>query len=530
MHGSERIGTEFAGYRIESLLGRGGMGVVYRAEHIRLQRPVALKVLAHEVASEASFQQRFVRESQMAASLDHPNIIPVHDAGEVEGVLYLSMKLVDGSDLKDVIERNGALEPHKAVELLDQVASALDAAHENGLVHRDVKPQNILVARERDHERVYLSDFGLTKHSEAESGLTATGTFMGTIDYVAPEQIQSQPVDGRTDVYALGCVAYECLTGRVPYERDTDVAKIYAHLSDVPPPISTLRPDLPAGLDTVIATAMARQKEHRYGSCRAMVAALRTQLAAAAPAPAVAPAAAPAWAPAPQPAATAAHATVAQAPPPLPAPGWDYAQPAAPRRSRAPILLAVVAALALLAGGAYFFFADETDGPRDNRNREEPTGPAQLLTIGADDVTATSTAEPGVDAAGETVEYGASNVVDGDATTTWRTPGDGIGEALVLDLGQSVHVTRIGLIPGYAKVDPADQTDRFFENRRVVEVEYSFTDGSTATQEFEESPELQSVDVDETTETVTVTIVATTSHGGRDYTPISEVEVFGVPQ
>ena len=209
-----RIGTEVAGYRIEGVVARGGMGVVYRAHQLRLGRPVALKVLAPELANNEGFRERFEHESRLAAAIDHPNIIPLYEAGESDGVLYLSMRFVDGIDLKRLLALEGSLEPPRALAIVSQVAGALDAAHERGLVHRDVKPGNVLLASGTGTEasdHCYLVDFGLTKDTSAAVELTATGTFVGTIDYVAPEQIDGSPPDGRSDEYSLAAVLFECL-------------------------------------------------------------------------------------------------------------------------------------------------------------------------------------------------------------------------------------------------------------------------------------------------------------------------------
>jgi YVTN family beta-propeller protein len=275
-----QVGQHFAAYRIESLIGRGGMGVVYLAEDPRLDRRVALKVLMPSLAGSASFRSRFDRESKLAASLDHPHIIPIYEAGEADGRLYLAMRYVEGTDLKALLQK----EPPSAermVAIIDQVADALDAAHARGLVHRDVKPGNILVAAKVDEnspEYCYLCDFGLTKPASGASELTGSGQVWGTGDYLAPEQIHGEAVDSRTDVYALGCMVYECLTGSVPYPREHEVAVMFAHLSQPPPSVTAARPDLPPGIDAVIATAMAKAKEQRYPTCSALAADVRAEL------------------------------------------------------------------------------------------------------------------------------------------------------------------------------------------------------------------------------------------------------------
>ncbi|MFJ3234371.1 serine/threonine-protein kinase [Streptomyces sp. NPDC086787] len=278
---AEPVGQLIAGYRIEGEIGRGGMAVVYRAHDLRLDRTVALKLLAPELARNDTFRQRFTHESRVAAAIDHPNIVPVFEAGETDGVLYIAMRFVSGSDLRHLLDRQGPLSLAVAVRIAAQVASALDAAHEHGLVHRDVKPGNILVGQgtDSDHpEHVYLTDFGLTKKSLSLTGFTTAGQFVGTLDYVAPEQISGRPVDGRCDVYGLACVVHETLTGHPPFRRDEDLALLWAHQYDAAPPPTGARPDLPAAVDAVFARALAKSPGDRYDSCRAFVAALRAAM------------------------------------------------------------------------------------------------------------------------------------------------------------------------------------------------------------------------------------------------------------
>ena len=263
-------GEIVGGYRIERLLGRGGMAAVYLAEDTRLKRKVALKVLSPELAADEVFRQRFVDESERLASVDHPNIIPVYEAGQDDGHLFIAMRLVDTTDLKQLIATAGPLPPERAVALITQVAGALDAAHAKGLVHRDVKPANVLVALGSGGDHAYLSDFGLTKRTEETSGLTKTGYFMGTIDYVAPEQISGKGVDGRTDQYALACVLFQCLTGHPPYQRDDDAAVLFSHLSEPVPSVTKARPELPAAIDVVLAKGMAKEKDDRYPDCMSL--------------------------------------------------------------------------------------------------------------------------------------------------------------------------------------------------------------------------------------------------------------------
>src|SRR5438093_125101 len=266
----QRIGRELGGYRILEQLGRGGTSVVYRAEHVRLGRQAALKLLSPGFG-DADFSDRFLRESRLAASLDHPSIVPVYDAGEEEGLLYIAMAYVEGTDLKTLVAEEGPLPLGRSLGIAGQVASALDAAHDRGLVHRDVKPANILVGSD---DRAYLSDFGAVKEL-ASGGMTRTGSFVGTIEYCAPEQIEGGAVDARTDVYALGCVFWECLTGTPPFHRQTEVAVLNAHLHSDPPKLAGVAPELPSGLEPVLTRALAKQPLDRYGSCGAFVAAAR---------------------------------------------------------------------------------------------------------------------------------------------------------------------------------------------------------------------------------------------------------------
>jgi serine/threonine protein kinase len=256
-------GSQIAGYRIEGVAGGGGMGVVYRATQAALDRSVALKVIAPDLAEDDEFRTRFKRESRLAASIEHQNVIPIYEAGEVDGVLFLSMRYVEGTDLRSLLSREGSLEPHRATRIVAQVAEALDAAHAAGLVHRDIKPGNILIA---PGEHPYLTDFGLTKRASSESALTKTGALVGTIDYVAPEQVEGRLVDARSDVYALACVLYHLLTGRVPYEKPSDMARLFAHVNEAPPVPSAAEPGVPHELDEVVARGMAKDPDDRYQS------------------------------------------------------------------------------------------------------------------------------------------------------------------------------------------------------------------------------------------------------------------------
>ncbi len=337
------VGDELAGYRLQGVLGRGGMSVVYEAENPRLGSTVALKVLAPELATNDAFRTRFLKESRIAASLNHPNVIPIYDMGSHEDLLFIAMRYVSGADLRAVLKNHEAIAPDQALLLISQAGRALDTAHRHGLVHRDVKPGNILIEHGSDDDdepdHVYLTDFGISKHAASRSGLTATGEFMGTIDYIAPEQIRSQPTDGRADIYSLGCVLYECLTGRVPFAKDIDAAVIWAHVEEMPTLPSSLQPALPPGIDQVMSKVLAKDPGDRYATCREFVHATRAALLGAAsavprtatvlaaspavaepasPAPAAPPSLAPAEPPSPAPAAAAASSHDVTTPTPAP--------------------------------------------------------------------------------------------------------------------------------------------------------------------------------------------------------------------
>ena len=371
-----RIGSEFAGYRLEALLGHGGMSIVYRAEHVVLGRTVALKLLSPQLSEDEAFRERFARESRLAASLDHPNIIPIYEASESEGVFFIAMRYVEGSDLRTRL-KGGPLTPQAMIGIVDQTANALAAAHSHGLVHRDVKPANILIdpgAGRGEADHVYLSDFGVAKQMAAP-GLTKMGTFVGTADYASPEQIEGRALDARADVYSLGCVIYECLTGTSAYEKDSEVAQMYAHLLEPPPVVTDTRPDLPPAINDVVSKAMAKSPDDRYPGSKELAAALRdvladvpeeaaaaarapsTMLAASPPvtgasgesppatgASAAAPAAAGATSIA-QGGATSGGAGAGAPPPEQPAP----AAPSGGERSRRGPLIAVLAAVGLVA-------------------------------------------------------------------------------------------------------------------------------------------------------------------------------------
>jgi serine/threonine protein kinase len=259
-------GEVFAGYRIERRLGRGGMGILYLALEPGLERRVALKLIAPEAAADEVFARRFAEESRIAASIEHPNVVPIYAAGEEDDVPFIAMRFVAGSDLGRRIASEGRMAPAEAVALIAQVGNGLDAIHAAGLVHRDVKPANVLLSGEGGSEHAYITDFGVARNVATESGLTQTGRFVGTLDYVAPEQISGDAIDARVDVYAVGCLLYKLLTGEVPFPREGEAARLYAHLNDPPPAPSLLEPSLPMALDDVVIRAMSKAPEDRYPS------------------------------------------------------------------------------------------------------------------------------------------------------------------------------------------------------------------------------------------------------------------------
>ena len=277
-------GTEVAGCRIGAVAGRGGMGVVYRATQLALERVVALKVIAPELARDVAFRARFERESLIAASIEHPNAIPVYEAGERDGVLYLVMRWVEGTDLRALLREEGPLEPPRAAALLVPIAAALHAAHRRGLVHRDVKPANVLVARDEDGaEHPYLTDFGIARRLDAtmagDPALTQTGMMIGTVDFMAPELVRGERGDARSDVYSFGCMLFEALAGRVPYPRDYEIAKLQAHVEEPPPSLHAVRPGLTPALDAVVRRAMAKSPEDRFQTAAELGRALEAAVA-----------------------------------------------------------------------------------------------------------------------------------------------------------------------------------------------------------------------------------------------------------
>ena len=355
-------GSRIAGYRLEERIGQGGMAVVFRARDEGLGRLVALKILAPTLAGDAAFQRRFISESRAAAAIDDPHIVPVFAAGEADGVLFIAMRYVAGGDAHSLLDREGPLPPGRVAAIISPVASALDAAHGAGLLHRDVKPSNMLMdvlPGRPDH--VYLSDFGLSKAVASTSGMTRAGEVMGTLDYMAPEQIAGQPVDGRTDQYALACSAFELLTGAPPFRRDEPTAVMYAHLSESPPRLTSRRPGLPQAANGVLSTALAKAPGDRYASCGQFADALRDAfgfprydsgpavMAEATHPPTEIARPAPRVADPPTTLTSIPAARNAFTDPGQPPPGSDTAQP--PRRLRRRVVVAALAAVIVAAAG-----------------------------------------------------------------------------------------------------------------------------------------------------------------------------------
>jgi serine/threonine protein kinase len=261
-------GSRLAGYRLEAQIGAGGMAVVFSAIDERLSRRVALKVLTPDLADDAEFRERFMRESRVAAAVEDPHIIPVYEAGEADGTLFIAMRFVSGGDLRSIMQREGPMTPVRAAAFISPVASALGAAHRAGLVHRDVKPGNVLVDTQPGRpDHVYLSDFGLSKSVVSTTGLTTAGHFLGTPAFAAPEQIAGEKVDGRADQYALACLAFQLLAGSAPFAHTEPMAVLWAHTSKPPPSLVAVRPDLPSSVDQVLVRALEKEPANRFASC-----------------------------------------------------------------------------------------------------------------------------------------------------------------------------------------------------------------------------------------------------------------------
>jgi DNA-binding NarL/FixJ family response regulator len=268
--GELAIGSTFAGHRVDGIAGRGGMGVVYRATDLTLDRRVALKLIAPSLAADPVFRARFELECRLAAAIDHPHAVEPFRAGEESGLLYVTMRFVEGTDLRELLRATERLAPRRAATIVHEVAGALDEAHRHGLVHRDVKPANVLIASHEGVERAYLTDFGVCRQRAVASELTGTGLAIGSADYMAPEQAQGADIDARADIYSLGCVLFQTLTGSVPYDRDSDVEKLWAHAHEQPPALRDIRPDLPEELGDVLARSMAKDPSDRQPTAGAL--------------------------------------------------------------------------------------------------------------------------------------------------------------------------------------------------------------------------------------------------------------------
>ena len=491
------VGSEVAGYSVESVLGRGAMGVVYVARQRSPARLVALKLIAPAFANDEAFRRRFLREAAAAAAIEHPHILPVYATGESDGTLFMATRLIEGLDLRELLARLGTLPLARVETVARQVGEALDAAHARGLVHRDVKPGNVLVvepADADDEDFCYLTDFGVSvwTASTAET-VASTGHLVGTANYVAPEQIEGGRVDGRADQYSLGCVLYECLTGRPPFGGRNPPATLYAHVHEPAIPPSDLRPGLPGRADAVLARALRKDPADRYGSCREFAKDLRDGLSASPPV---------------QPASTVDMVEA-----------WEPAS-----RRRRPWLSVTVGVLgaALVAITASVAF-------RDGAPPITPKPRPELIRDGVQ-VIASSTAPSSTDAAGHPVTYMPANVIDGEVGTAWRTPGDGHGETLTLIFDNPIDLVRIGLIPGYAKTDPESGVNRFTQNRVIRSVTYEIPGVADTRKTFRAAPAPQFVRLHATTSRVTVRIRETSEPGSADFTAISEIYVYGFLQ
>jgi serine/threonine protein kinase len=520
-----RAGDEIGHYRLERLLGQGGMAMVFIARDLVLERPVAVKVIAPRIADDERFRDRFLRESRLAARIEHPNIVPVYSAGEVDGLLYIAMRYINGSDFESMLDssesRSRLLPIELILSIMDPVGDALDTAHTQGLVHRDVKPANILLEQRRDAYDVYLSDFGIAKAIEGTRH-TVDGDVLGTPSYIAPEQALGRPVDNRTDVYAMGCVLYRCLVGRPPFARDHPLAELAAHYLEPVPAMSATLTHL-APLDPVLARALAKDPDDRPSSCAELLAELRGALAT-----------------------LDGDSTVAI--PTTQLADWRNSagsfedrkaesadegrvragRPARRRYAYVASGLALLAALAFVGGRVV---ADET-GPTttaDSLGTGDATPaifeaevPDPPVSNGFDGCT-----PPNVQ------NYGADKLFDKNNDTAWRMefrdPKD--LSPIKLRLAESSRVSEVGLIPGFAKTDPCDETDRFSENRRITQVRWTIGEVSVVQNLDPDNRKMQSMRLPLSPQgkVVELQILAVsedpTPEDERDFITISEVSV-----
>lgn len=446
------------------------------------------------------------------------------------------MRLVDGEDLREILRTSEPLERERVLAIVGQIGGALDAAHARGLVHRDVKPGNILVEHQReadDTDFCYLTDFGVSVWTTSSAGtMTTAGHMVGSVSYAAPEQIEGKRVDARADLYSLGCVLYECLTGSAPFAGRSAPGTLYAHLHEEPPRPSSLRPDLPAAVDAVVGRALKKEPHERHASCRELTIDLRAALSGGAPIPSRAA----------EPSSPSSGGVEPETAPTLDTTRGSTTGTAAgphsqsgPVRPRArPLWIAAAAVMTVLVVG----LAGLAVVDRKNRAGTSPiaspsgstrSGVPQLIRVGVQ-ATASNTAPPASDAAGNPVTYLPSNVIDGDVQTAWRVPGDGRGETVTLVFNGPVDIVRVGLIPGYAKFDPETGANRFEQDRIITEVRYLIPGLPPTVRHFQPRPYPQFVHVIATASRITVEILDTTEPGGLDYTAISEIYVYGYPQ
>jgi Protein kinase domain len=443
-------GSRVSGYRLEHEIGRGGMAVVFRARDEQLGRLVALKVLAPSLAGDEAFQRRFVRESQAVAAIDDPHIVPVFAAGEADGVLFIAMRYVAGGDAQSLLGREGPLPPARVASIISPVASALDAAHAAGLLHRDVKPSNMLVdvlPGRPDH--VYLSDFGLSKGVTSTSGTTKAGEVIGTVEYMPPEQVAGEPTDGRGDQYALACAALAMLTGEPPFRRDTPAAVMYAHVHEPPPPATGRRPELAPEVDGVLAKALAKAPGDRYGSCAEFADALRGALGfepyVTGPAPRSGP---------PHPGAGNGYLeTATVTPPPPPPPGGRPAADRKPAWRRRPVVMAAASAGVAVAAAVALTVAllpGNTPKPAAKAKARPPVAAPVPVTV---PISAKS-ARPAVDGY-VYVYYGDSKQASAEISGDVSKPADG---EVVRLYAQQFPFTQPAAPAGESLVQPASAT------------------------------------------------------------------------
>jgi serine/threonine-protein kinase len=478
-------GTPFGRYRLVRVLGRGGMGEVWQAYDTTMNRVVALKVLPANLADDDTYQRRFRREAQMAAGLDEPHIVPIHDFGEIDGRLYVTMRLIEGKTVHELLQ-DGPLSPQRSVAIVEQIAAALNAAHRVGLVHRDVKPSNILVTEE---DFAYLIDFGIARTAGATK-LTSTGSTIGTLAYMAPERLSTDNSDARADIYALTCVLHECLTGVQPFPGDSMERQVAGHLSLPPPRPSTLRPGVPPGMDQVIATGMAKNPDNRYATTRDLAAAARAALTA--PAPPAAhdqPTAAGSW---PPPAPAVTYPATPPAPhqqwPGVPAPAWQPAPTAQQPWWRGPAILIPIGLLGVIGVAAVAVVLVL------NARSEDSGQQVAAPTAGSRTSTAASSKAPVT----QTYSSPAPTATQAAERPSQLQTADGL--AALLDTIRAKFADTMGyqlvVYPTYAIIDRADPTNSHVEQSYTYRGDGWQEWGSpTSTSSFDVLADLGAIDV-----------------------------------